>query len=74
MVKISLGGREYTIENRKWAGGDPLIRKLLQDLLPAPSGADPWPDHTAAKVAVKKLGAVIIETTDKPTFNPNVLY
>jgi len=74
MVKILLGGREYMIKDRKWTGGIPVIRDYLQDLIPALSGADPWPDYTAAQVAVKELGAVIIEATDEPSFDPNVVY
>lgn len=71
MVKIEIGGIEATIENYEWTSKNKKLESLLNTMLDplGPSGADPYPDLTAAQAAVDRLGGRVVEY-DKPTDYP----
>lgn len=56
------GGHVATVAGGEWLCDDPLLLPLLNHLKPldGPSGADPNPDLTLARAAVKRLGGHVV--------------
>lgn len=71
MVKIKIGDVEATIENYKWTSKDKRLENLLNTKLDplGPSGADPYPDLTAARQVVDWLGGEIVEYDKPPDYS-----
>jgi len=71
VVKIKIGDTEAAIKNYEWSSKDKKLAKMLNAMLDplGPSGADPYPDLTAARQAVERLGGEVVEY-DKPTDYP----
>lgn len=63
MVKIELAGVMAIIENYEWASDNKHLQDALNAMLDplGPSGADPYPDLTAATEAMEKLGGEVVE-------------
>lgn len=76
MVKIKIGDTEATIENYEWSCKDKLLRQVLNGMLDplGPSGADPYPDLTAAREAVAKLGGEIVEYDEQPDYPKDTVF
>lgn len=63
MVTVDFAGTIATIDGLEWSCEDDSLQSLLMAMLDplGPSGADPDPDHTAAKDAADKLGGKITQ-------------
>lgn len=63
MVKVELVGITAAIENYEWISDNKHLQGALNAMLDpyGPSGADPYPDLTAATEAMEKLGGKVIE-------------
>ena len=68
MVTIEIAGIRATIKDLDWTSKDKSVEKVLNSLLSpwGPSGADPYPDLTAAQEAVDKFKGKIIEYDELP--------
>lgn len=68
MVTIEIAGTRATIKDLDWTSEDKSVEKVLNSLLNpwGPSGADPYPDFTAAQEAVDKFKGKIVEYDELP--------
>ena len=62
-VVVEIGGEKAEINDYKWTSEDKVLQGLLNSMIDpiGPSGADPYPDLTAADDAVKRLGGKVVE-------------
>jgi len=76
MVKIKIGDVEATIENYEWSSKDKRLEKMLNARLDpdGPSGADPYPDLTAAQEAVDSLGGEIVKYDKPPDYPEDMVF
>jgi hypothetical protein len=74
-VTVEIGGVPATISRYVWKSKDKGLQKTLQLMLDpiGPSGADPYPDLTAAKEAVKKLGGKVTDHGTPAKYEPGVV-
>ena len=74
-VIVKVFGVSATIDGYHWTSEFEELANMLNAMLDpdGPSGADPFPDHTAATDAVEKLDGKII-SFDEPSFDPDVIY
>jgi len=75
-VTIQVLKERATIDGYRWTGADPSLVELLNAMLDqyGPSGADPNPDLTAAKVAAEELGGEIIDAGEPPEYVEGRVY
>ena len=75
-VTARIAGVTVTISGYKWSGGDAILVRLLNVMLNpyGPSGADPYPDFTAAAQAVDEFNGEIIDAGERPEYVEGRLY
>lgn len=77
-VKIKTDYGTATITDGRWIASNPIIRDLLKeynsDALEEEIGYHPWLDLGLAEMAIADLGGEIVETTDEPMTEANVIY
>lgn len=61
MVTVNIAGDIATIDGYEWQSDNESLQELLNAMLhpSGPSGADPYPDLTAAEAAIAKLGGEV---------------
>ena len=76
MVKIKVLGAEAVIDGYVWLSDDEGLQELLQTYIDplGPSGADPYPDLTAALAMVDLFGGEVVEFDDPPLPGEGVRY
>jgi hypothetical protein len=62
MIKAIIAGIEATIHNMEWRSDNKDLERLLNSMRPVygPAGDDSYPDMTAAKDAIGRLGGRIV--------------
>lgn len=78
-VKIELDGTgTATVDDRKWIASNRIMRDMLvgidEERMYDEVGYHPFPDMGIAELAVKVLGAKIIEVKDAPKFVVGRIY
>lgn len=76
MVRVKFGQYEAEIEGYRWTCEDlPALEDLLNAMLHplGPSGADPYPDYTAAEDAAKRLNGEIVYADKLKPLPPGVI-
>lgn len=76
MVTIKLMGVEAVLNGTKWTSQSATAKALLEadlEYFIEITGADPWPEMTIARDAVKRYGAVITEAIP-PVVKEGVIY
>lgn len=58
------------VNRRRWSSdtAPAALLEVLRETLPPATGADPNPDQTAARAAIKALGGKLLQASD--TFDP----
>lgn len=75
-VTVQIGDSLATCKDWQWSSTDKQLEKKLSGLLDprGPTGADPWPDATAAQAAIAKYGGKIVGTSNRPEPVPGRIY
>ena len=75
-VEVLVLGQRATVEGYKWRCKDKQVLGLLNTLLSpfGPSGADPDPDYTVARLAVERFGARIVRRGPAPRSRKGVYH
>lgn len=76
MVKVKFGIYEATIQDLEWASSNKPLERWLNGEVPVdgPSGSDPFPDLTLARLMVKRIGGKVIEANQTPHFQVGRVY
>jgi len=76
MVKVRIGDTEATIKNYEWSSKDKRFERMLNAILDplGPSGADPYPDLTAAQETIDSLGGEIVEYDKQPDYPKDTVF
>lgn len=69
MVKVEIHGIEAAIDDYQWTSDDEKLAEILNLMLDplGPSGADPYPDLTAASEAMERLGGEVVSFDEPDT-------
>lgn len=76
MVVVNFDGVIALIEDMVWKCEDMQLQTILNSTIPpmGPSGDDPDPNHTAAMVAINRLGGGVVTKRDDVEYVEGRIY